>query len=277
MGTALANALISAGHDVTVWNRGPGRARPFADRAIVAESAAAACRTSDTVAVCLYDYASYMEVLGSEEASRELGGKTLIQFTTDTAEEAQRLAAWAAEQGIEVLEAAILAYPGQIGTDAAVIAYAGPHELYMRLESIRIAFGGRSVHAGEPVGAASVIDVAVLGVFYASAMSYLQGVALCERESVDIGTYASVLASWLPTVRKLAESSVPVLVSRAFASEDQASLELHRFGALHVHETVVNAGLHSGFSTAIVEAFDRAIAHGHAGHELPALVDGLAG
>src|SRR6188474_3449797 len=44
MGTPMAARLLQAGHDVTVWNRTPDRAKALADAgAIVARSPAEAC------------------------------------------------------------------------------------------------------------------------------------------------------------------------------------------------------------------------------------------
>jgi glutamyl-tRNA reductase len=47
MASALARAFISAGHEVTVWNRTAEKARPFEGRARVAGSVPEACATSN--------------------------------------------------------------------------------------------------------------------------------------------------------------------------------------------------------------------------------------
>lgn len=63
MGATLARTFVTAGHDVTVWNRSPGRAQPFTGTAKVAGSAAEACAASPLVVVCLADQTACREVL----------------------------------------------------------------------------------------------------------------------------------------------------------------------------------------------------------------------
>lgn len=274
MGASLARALSDAGHDLVVWNRGVERRARFSARATLAHSALEACRAAETVIVCLHDHTSYMSVLSEDGVSTALRGKTVIQFTTDTPEEGESFGAWASERAIDVLEAAVLAYPRDIGTDRAMVVYAGPSVVYGRTAPIREALGGRSFDAGERLSAASVVDAAVLGLFYASAMSYLQGAELCSRNGVTVPLYSEVLRSWLPAVGEMIDSAVPMLIRNGFDG-DQASLVLHRFGADHVRTAVTRAGLHTEFIDAIVEAMDRAIGRGHGSHELPALAAGL--
>jgi 3-hydroxyisobutyrate dehydrogenase-like beta-hydroxyacid dehydrogenase len=274
MGASLAGALSGASHDVVVWNRGVERRAGFGGRATVANSALEACRAAETVAVALYDHPSYMSVLAEDDVASALRGKLVIQFTTDMPEEAERFAAWAAELGIEVLEAAVLAFPADIGTDRALIVYSGPRAIYDRTVAIRGAFGGRSYHAGERFSAASVIDIAVLGLFFGGALAFLQGAELCAHHGIAIERYSEIQQAWVPALASMFKSAEPMLSAEAFDG-DQAPLELHRFGAAHVRSAVARAGLHTGYMDAIVEALDRAIGHGHGQHELPAMVAGL--
>lgn len=274
MGASLAGALSQAGHDVVVWNRGMQRRPRFSGKATVAGSALEACRAAETVAVSLHDHASYMSVLAEDQLARALRGKQLVQFTTDMPDEAERFGAWAAERGIDVLEAAVLAFPAEIGTDRALIVYSGPDAVYRGTAAVREALGGRSFHAGEPFGAASVVDAAVLGLLYGGALAFLQGAELCSRHGIAVGVYAEIQQAWLPALASMFEVAEPMLTAERFDG-DQASLELHRFGANHVRTAVAGAGLHTRYMDAIVEALDRAIADGHREHELPALVAGL--
>jgi 3-hydroxyisobutyrate dehydrogenase-like beta-hydroxyacid dehydrogenase len=274
MGASLADALSDAGHDLVVWNRGVERRARFSGRASVADSVLEACLAAETVAVSLHDHASYMDVLAEDDVASALRGKQVIQFTTDMPEEAEHLGAWAAERGIELLEAAVLAFPADIGTERALIVYSGPRAVYDRTAAIRDAFGGRSYHAGERFGAASVVDVAVLGLFYGGALAFLQGAELCARHGIAIGVYSEVQQAWVPALASMFETAEPMLSAERFDG-DQAPLELHRFGADHVRTAVARAGLQTGYMDAVVEALERAIGHGHGEHELPAMVAGL--
>jgi 3-hydroxyisobutyrate dehydrogenase-like beta-hydroxyacid dehydrogenase len=189
MGTSLAGALSRAGHDVVVWNRGAERRARFTGEATVADSALEACNAAETVLVSLHDYASYMSVLAEDDVAAALRGKQVIQVTSDTPEEAESFGAWAAQRGIDVLQGAVLAFPEEIGTDRALIVYSGPRAAFERSASIRDAFRGRSFYAGERFGAASVVDVAVLGLFFGGAFAFLQGAELCARHGIEVGVY----------------------------------------------------------------------------------------
>jgi 3-hydroxyisobutyrate dehydrogenase-like beta-hydroxyacid dehydrogenase len=95
MGSALASALLDAGHRVLVWNRSPARYAPLLERgAEAAESVAVAIRGADLVGVCLLDYAVTREVLSAEEVSEALSGRTLLQFSFSSGQEAAALEEW---------------------------------------------------------------------------------------------------------------------------------------------------------------------------------------
>ena len=67
MGIALAQALISAGHNVTVWNRTASKAEPLIkDGAALAPSVASAVGASPVVIVCVADYAASHSLLSAE-------------------------------------------------------------------------------------------------------------------------------------------------------------------------------------------------------------------
>src|SRR5258707_14263679 len=66
MGSALARALLAAGHPVTAWNRTPGRAGPLASAgANIAADTAVAVQANDLVLMCVSDQAAADELLSS--------------------------------------------------------------------------------------------------------------------------------------------------------------------------------------------------------------------
>ena len=66
MGSALAEALLNAGHDVTVWNRTRARVGPLTEKgAHDAASAAEAIDASHVTLVCVTNHAAAMEILGT--------------------------------------------------------------------------------------------------------------------------------------------------------------------------------------------------------------------
>ncbi|WP_437544130.1 NAD(P)-binding domain-containing protein [Sorangium sp. So ce367] len=117
-------ALIDAGHPTTVWNRSPAKARPLVARgATAAGSAEAAVSASPLIVACLFDHASVLKVLGPTAGS--LRGRTLVNLTTSTPNQARELAAWSASHGIDYLDGGIMAVPEMIGGPGSAILYSG--------------------------------------------------------------------------------------------------------------------------------------------------------
>ena len=64
MGSALARAVIRAGHPTTVWNRSSDKAMALIDDgARAATTAAESIDAADLIVVCLFDHRSVHEVL----------------------------------------------------------------------------------------------------------------------------------------------------------------------------------------------------------------------
>ena len=122
MGTALAEAFLREPLTVTVWNRTSSRCnRLQAQGARVASTVATAVAASEVVIVCVSNYAVTNELLGAREVRAVLNGKTIIQLSSGTPQEARDTAAWAREFGAQYLDGAILAYPSHIGSTKAQI------------------------------------------------------------------------------------------------------------------------------------------------------------
>src|SRR5258705_4697816 len=160
MGAALARALVAAGPRVRAWHGTPGRAAPLASAgASGAADPAVAVQASDLVLMCVSDQAAADELLSSGSLADLLRDRTLVQLTTGTAADGRRNAAWASSRGIGYVDAAILAYPREIGTDGAEIFYCGPGATAARLEPVLAALG-RAHNLGEDAGRAAVADAA---------------------------------------------------------------------------------------------------------------------
>lgn len=96
MGSALATALLAAGHSVTVWNRTPGRDTDLVARgARAAGSVREAVTASPAVVACLLKHRSVHETF--DPVVDALRGRTMVNLTTTTPNEARELASWAAD------------------------------------------------------------------------------------------------------------------------------------------------------------------------------------
>jgi 3-hydroxyisobutyrate dehydrogenase-like beta-hydroxyacid dehydrogenase len=130
MGSALARALLTGGHRVTVWNRTQAKCGPLLETgARSAGSVIDAVSAANVVLVCITNHAATREVLFHETVGKALRGRLLIQLSTVAAEESRELAAWSADHGIAYLEGSIVGFPRDVTQGAAIIAYAGPKDL----------------------------------------------------------------------------------------------------------------------------------------------------
>jgi 3-hydroxyisobutyrate dehydrogenase-like beta-hydroxyacid dehydrogenase len=102
MGQALAAALLAAGVPTTVWNRTAAKAGTLARRgATVATAVDEAVAASPLVVACLLDHGSVHEVL--DPVAGTLTGRSLLNLTTTTPNQARELAGWAAAAGMASL------------------------------------------------------------------------------------------------------------------------------------------------------------------------------
>jgi 3-hydroxyisobutyrate dehydrogenase len=87
MGGAMVERLLDQGHQVTIWNRSPGKLAPLAKRgATTAASPAAVAAASDIVLTSLFDEQAVAEVYDGPQGllSGQPRGKAFIEMSTLT-------------------------------------------------------------------------------------------------------------------------------------------------------------------------------------------------
>lgn len=208
MGAALARALLAACIPTTVWNRTASRAQSVAaDGAAVASSPNDAASAADLVVVCQRDHPSARDVLGRVDPAA-YAGRTVVNLTSATPEEARATAAWAADRGITYLTGAIMVPTPMIGRPEALILYAGGRAVFARHAATLRVLAGHADHLGEDHGVAPAYDVGMLGIFFAGMTSFLHAAALVGSHGIDATTfvpYAKRIVSILPdTIEALA-------------------------------------------------------------------------
>ena len=145
MGTALAKALLKAGHGVTVWNRTPRKMAPL--EALGAKGAAnvsEAVQASPLVMVCIDNYAATDALFRADDVVPHLSGRTVIQLSTGTPEEARDSETWLRASGADYLDGAIESYPEGIGAADGRLLFCGSEAAFRRSENV-------SMHAQDGV------------------------------------------------------------------------------------------------------------------------------
>ncbi|MGW7417940.1 NAD(P)-dependent oxidoreductase [Streptomyces sp. NPDC054863] len=199
MGSALAEALLAAGHRVTVWNRTPAKAAPLVARgALQASSVREAIEASPLVISCVLDYDTQHALL--EPAAGALHGRTLVSLTNGTPAQAVATEAWAHALGAAYLDGGIMAVPHQIATPEAFLFYSGAEDPFAQHRPVLEALGTPK-YLGTDVGTASLYDLALLsgmdmmfaGFFHATA------VATSHKGTTAAG-FTEHLVAWLTSM-----------------------------------------------------------------------------
>lgn len=195
MGRALAAALLRSDARVTVWNRTPGRADALVDAGAVEVPAVGdAIAAAELTVVCLLDHASVRETL--DPVAERLRGRTLVNLTTTSPEEARELDRWAAAHGIACVDGGIMAVPAMIAAPGSEILYSGDATAFDRHRDI-LDVWGTSTYLGSDPGLASLYDLALLSAMYVMFAGYVQGAALVRTAGVTATDFADRAAAWI--------------------------------------------------------------------------------
>ncbi|WP_114558684.1 NAD(P)-dependent oxidoreductase [Desertihabitans aurantiacus] len=220
MGHALAAALVANGREAAVWNRTPGRAGNLVARgAIEAATPRAAVAHGGPVVVCLFDHASVHQTL--DPLSAELSGRSVINLTTTTPDDARELAAWAAQHGIAYLDGAIMATPPMIGGPGAQILYSGSRAVYDQHRDV-LDLWATSVYDGEDAGLASLFDLAILSGMYPLFTGFLHGAAMVQAAGITATEFAERATPFLAAMTQSFASTAQVVDARDYSRPFQS-------------------------------------------------------
>ena len=274
MGSALARAFLAKQHTVTVWNRTASKAQPQAEAgAEAAASVAEAVAASDVTVVCVSDYHASDALLHTAEMADRLTGKTLVQLTTGTPQEARTGAAWAARHGVAYLDGAIMASPLEVGTPDGTLLYAGPQAVFDRYKPLLLSLGGNALFMGESPGHAAALEGSLLSFLYAAWIGFLHGAALCESEGISIESYLSATVPMLDSlVTPLVKSAAEMAGQRSYASS-VASLNANTIALEHIVQFCDKNGVDRALPACLAGALQRAASAGHGEKDLAAVFE----
>jgi 3-hydroxyisobutyrate dehydrogenase-like beta-hydroxyacid dehydrogenase len=272
MGSALARAFIGAGHSLTIWNRTTARMTPLLSRgAIAANSPADAAKASKVCFFCVDNYSVTRNLIENTGMLESLSGRTLVQLSTGTPAEARDLARWLSTHGVNVLDGAILPYPDGIGTAEAQILFAGPTDIYKSCKPILDCLGGDLRHVSEEVGAAAVLDMALLTHQLSNYLGVWHGARVCEAEGLGVDVFASMLPPDDPAAH------LAWRIHKAEYDNPGATLEVWNAALDRIVEHARDANINPEIPELISSLFRRAIALGHGNRDIATIIEVLRG
>ncbi|WP_312880363.1 NAD(P)-dependent oxidoreductase [Actinokineospora xionganensis] len=259
MGSALTAALLDADHSVTVWNRTPGRDTDLVARgAHAAGSVREAVTASPVVVACLLKHDSVHETL--DPVIDALRGRTLVNVTTTTPEEARELASWAAAHGVDYLDGAIMAVPAMISSRAGQIFYSGSRAAYDALLPIIDIWATSEFH-GEDAGRASLVDLAMLSGMYQLFAGFVHGAAMVGSVGMSACDFAARQAPFLAAMTAELAGFAKVIDGGDYTVPNQQSLDFSDLS--HIVRASEGQGVDPAPIAAVQALIDRQVAAGH--------------
>jgi 3-hydroxyisobutyrate dehydrogenase-like beta-hydroxyacid dehydrogenase len=270
MGRALAGALLAAGHPTTVWNRSPGRAESLTGQgAILADSVRDAVAASPLVLVCLTDYAAVRELL--DALGEQLAGRVVVNLTSGTSAQARDAAEWAARRGGTYLDGAIEAIPPAIGTDAAVLVYAGSQAAFEEHEPTLRRLG-TPAYVGADHGLSALYEAAMLSVMWGVLNGFLHGAALLGTAGVDAAAFAPFVNQGMGAITEWVTAYADQVDAGAYPALD-ATIDTHVAAMEHLVDESETLGVDAELPRFVKALGDRAVAAGRGGDSYAAMIE----
>lgn len=222
MGSVLARLLLENGRTVTIWNRSEEKTLPLrAIGAAYTPDIRKAVDTNDIILICLWDYTITEQVLHGIS----LEGKTVIQLSTGTPQDARLMATSFGARGAEYLDGAILATPSQMGTDQTPIFLSGNKAAWATSEVILRILGGGIIYLGEAAGAAAAWDIAALSSMFGMMIGFLNGTRIFESEGLQVADLGNMILDIAPILGKMIKDTADDIQQQKYDSP-QSSLDI---------------------------------------------------
>ncbi|MFJ3586171.1 NAD(P)-dependent oxidoreductase [Streptomyces sp. NPDC090127] len=272
MGSALAAAFLRVGHPVTVWNRSPAKTGPLvAQGARPAATAREAVAESPLVVLCLMTNDNVDELLTT--LGPEVAGKTLVNLTNGTPEQARALSARVTGLGARYVDGGIMAVPQMIATPAAYVFYSGDEEAY-EIHRPTLAVLGGTRWTGPDAGLAALYDIGLLTGMYGMFSGVMQALALVRTENIGAEEYAELLVPWISAML----GGVPAIARDIDSGRhltDVSSLAVSQAAFPNFIETFKAQGVSTELFEPLLTLVDRAIDEGHAEDGMSRMVEML--
>jgi 3-hydroxyisobutyrate dehydrogenase len=188
LGVHLATSIQRAGHDLVVHDLHRAAADGLVEHgATWADSPQAVAGVADVVITCLPSPAAVSQVVsGPDGVLRGLrAGGTWIDTSTNDRHETLRLAALAAESGVNVLESPVTGGVHKAATGEITVLVGGDEAVFERHRHLLAAMGDPVLYMG-PLGHAAVIKVITNMLAFVHLVAVGEALMLAKRARLDL-------------------------------------------------------------------------------------------
>jgi 3-hydroxyisobutyrate dehydrogenase-like beta-hydroxyacid dehydrogenase len=201
MGSAMAANLVRAGHEVTVFNRTPGKSSPLV--ALGAQEAATlggACRGEAVITMLADDEAASNIAVGSGGLVENLSkGAIHISMSTISVAMSERLAQAHAQSGQRYVAAPVFGRPDMAAAAKLFIVAAGDPAAIDACRSVFDALGQKTSTIGGVPSAANLVKLTANFLQAAVIESLGEAIALIGKAGIDRRAYVDLLTSTIFT------------------------------------------------------------------------------
>ena len=183
MGRPMATSLVKAGHEVTVWNRTPGK---VVDGARIARTPADAASQAEVVWLCVSDTRAVEEVLfGHEGVEKSLGaGRIVVDSSTIAPAATHQFAERVRARGADFVDAPVTGSKVAAESGQLLFIAGGSLETLARLEPLFRAMGRQVLRVGE-TGMGASAKIAMNLMIALTFEGFAEGLTLATRMGVE--------------------------------------------------------------------------------------------
>jgi 3-hydroxyisobutyrate dehydrogenase len=210
MGAGMAGRLLSSGFPVSVYNRNPERAKPFAERgASVANSPRDAALNAEVVISMVADDVASREIwLGPNGALvAAKSGAVLIESSTLSVGWIKELATNASRANCELLDAPVTGTKPHAESGQLLFLVGGSANALDRVRPVLSVMGRDAIHLG-PTGSGALMKLINNFLAAVQAVSFGEALSLIEAGSLDRAKATAILtegAPGSPIIKRVAE------------------------------------------------------------------------
>ncbi len=205
MGIPVALRLAERDYHVVAWNRGEERRKKAEDQGVeVISSLARVIDESDCLLLTLSDYSAIIDTLLSQDISRLLSGKTVVQMGTIAPEESRSLERRLLEHGVRYLEAPVLGSIPEARAGTLIIMAGGADDLFQEVLPLLTSLGPEQALVGG-VGQGAALKLAMNQLIASLTTGFSLSLGLVRSEGLDVERFMALLrtsALYAPTFDK---------------------------------------------------------------------------
>ena len=195
MGAAMARRLLTAGHDVRVFDSQPASTEPLVELGALAAASVVELIEGCSVVITSLPGPAEVETVSGAIAASAPAELLHVGHSTVSIECARRVAAEAAGAGLQYLDAPVSG--GRTGIEAGTLTVfaSGPESARTAAQPYMDAYAGRVFDLGEEPGLATLAKLVNNAIFLCSGLVHQEAIVLATKAGMDPALIDDVLAA----------------------------------------------------------------------------------